>query len=475
MPSRVGILAFVTLAACACTDKPAAEPSAAPPAAAPPPVPAKAEPAAPAPIAEAELQTLLTAWLSAQNQGRFDAYEALYATKVYAVKRAGDREQRFDRGGWLSERRGMFQRPMQVQALDPGFRSSSMSAEITFKQQGSSGKLADSAPKRLLVVREGGELKIAQEETLRSELTTAKPVREFYFTLALDSGFYLSLPHAQVPERSQELGPLESEDGEKNSDVFSASRVVKDSALEPSVRGLKTKKFQLEGGCLATVSEFRAITRVVPHFGERERWNGAIQGEDKKGQPMTNAQIARAVDALGKAQLFAKLSGCGEGRFAWVSGAQQPVAAQLLEDPALSERALAAFGRLPSVLSRQKEFMKQAQHAEGKWWEEGTEVAIFKHPTSGQVLISVLANLREDCGGWSASEWAIFEAKGKALKRVPVTHGPPDRVQDALDIDGDGRLELLGESDYGTDSIVYWPNANELGTSLQYAYLDCPC
>ncbi|HTU62298.1 MAG TPA: hypothetical protein VMF89_27755, partial [Polyangiales bacterium] len=65
--------------------------------------------------------------------------------------------------------------------------------------------------------------------------------------------------------------------------------------------------------------------------------------------------------------------------------------------------------------------------------------------------------------------------KGKALKRVPLTQNPPDRVQDALDVDGDGRLEFLGETDYGTDSVLFWPDTNELGTSLEHAYLDCPC
>jgi hypothetical protein len=477
MKSRVGILVLVACSAFACTDKPVEQaPSAAPAEQAPAPsAAAVAEPAEPVAIPEAELKELLSAWLAAQNSGQFAAYEALYASKFYGVKRAGQREVRFDRSGWLSDRQKMFQKPISVEARAPSFRASSASAEIEFEQQWSSGKFADSGPKRLLVVREGGKLKIAQEEMLRSELVATKSEQraaDFYFTLALDSGFYVSLPRAKVPDQ---LGPIAAESGEKNTDVFSASRVVPDAVLPASLSDLKRKKLRLEGGCVATISEFRALTRVVPHFGERERWNGVVEGQEKKGTPMPAAQIARAAYALGKPQLFAKLDGCSEGRFAWIDGTRQPVAAEPVEDPELAERALAAFGKLPNVLARQKEFLKQAEHPEGKWWEEGTEVAIFKHPKSGQVLVSVLAILRDGCSGFSASEWAIFEHKGKALKRIPLTQNPPDRVQDALDVDGDGRLEFLGETDYGTDSVLYWPDANELGTSLEHAYLDCPC
>jgi hypothetical protein len=475
MQNRVGVLVLVALGAIACTEQPAEQaPSAAPAPAAPAPS-AAAAPAEPVAIPDAALKELLSAWLAAQNSGQFDAYEALYATKFYGVKRAGQREVRFDRTGWLNDRQKMFQKPISVEAHEPSFRSSSASAEIEFKQQWSSGKFADSGPKRLLVVREGGKLKIAQEEMMRSDLVATKSEQragDFYFTLALDSGFYLSLPHAKVPEQ---LGPLVAEGGEKNTDVFTVSRVVPDASLDASVSGLKNKKLRLEGGCVARVSEFRALTRVVPHFGERDRWNGVIEGQEKKGQPMPAAQVARAAYALGKPQLFAKLDGCTEGRFASVEGGRQPVAAEPVEDPELAERAQAAFGKLPNVLARQKEFLKQAEHPEGKWWEEGTEVAIFKHPKSGQVLVSVLAILRDGCSGFSASEWAIFEQKGKTLKRVPLTQNPPDRVQDALDVDGDGRLEFLGETDYGTDSVLFWPDTNELGTSLEHAYLDCPC
>jgi hypothetical protein len=437
----------------------------------PAPAPAKAR----EPIAEQAVKTLVGAWLAAQNKGDFAAYEALYAAKFFGIKRAGPREQRFDRASWLKDRQKMFQKPISVEASDIQIHASSASADVELTQRWASGKFEDAGPKRLLVVREGSALKIAQEEMLHSEVSGKKTKHDalgFYFVLALDSGLYVSVPSSKLPAK---LGPLVVESGEQDSAVFTVSRSVDAAQLEPSVSALKTKKLRVEGGCDATISEFRALTRVVPHFGERSQWTGMAEGSAKPDAPLPPDQVAAAVWALGTPSLFAKLEGCTEGSFAWLAGDLQPRAAEPVEDPALAERALAAFGKLPSVQATQKEFLKQAKNAEGNWWEEGTEVAIFKHPKSGQVLVSVLANLRDGCGEFNASEWAVFEQKGKTLKRISPMQRAPDRISDAIDVDGDGKLEFLGETDFGTDIALIWPDASDYGTALEHAFYDCPC
>ena len=156
----------------------------------------------------------------------------------------------------------MFQKPMSVEARDVQIRATSTSAAIDFTQQWKSGKFEDVGPKRLLVVREAGKLKIAQEEMLRSEPVAAKvagKAKDFYFTLPLDSGFYVSLPQLKVPEK---LGPLQLEGGEKNTDVYTVSRSVQDTDLEASVQALKSKKLRVEGGCQASISELLTWLRV---------------------------------------------------------------------------------------------------------------------------------------------------------------------------------------------------------------------
>jgi ketosteroid isomerase-like protein len=171
---RVAVLFVVALSACG--DK-AAD---APPAPVPPPSPPIANPspaAEPEPpaatIPEATVKELVSAWLAAQNQGDFEAYAALYAAKFLGVKRAGQRETRFDRAGWLKDRERMFAKPMTVEAREPRIRTTSASADVELTQHWTSGKFEDSGPKRLLIVREAGKLKIAQEEMLRSDVAAA--------------------------------------------------------------------------------------------------------------------------------------------------------------------------------------------------------------------------------------------------------------------------------------------------------------
>jgi hypothetical protein len=473
----MAITVLVLSSALACTrDKPAeqptAEPAPLPPAAVQPPT---KSPPPPSPIAEADLTALVDAWVAAQNSGQFEAYRALYAAKFYGVKRAGQREQRFDRQGWMNDRQRMFRKPMTVAARELKFHASSTSADIELMQHWRSGTFEDLGPKRLLVVREAGQLKIAQEEMLRSQLVAQPPKHsglDFYLTLQLQSGLYASLPDARVPEQ---LGPLVSESSDEyNSDVYTVSRSVDDQDLDASLRSLKNKQLRLEDGCVAAISGFRAMTRVIPHFSERQRWNG-----DDTGEALSTEQIDNEAWALSSPSLYAVLKGCNEGRYARQAESPAPAAASVLEDAAaeaLGNRAWVAFTKLPSVVAAQKEFLAvNAEEDKDKRWYAEASVGVFKHPTSGQVLVSVLASAHESCAGFNADEWAVFEQKGKSLVRIAMKQSPPSSIEGALDIDGDGRLEFLARGGNDTEMMVIWPDTDERGPTLEQLYLDCPC
>ena len=463
----------------ACRSKPEAAPRGE--LAAPQPQLPSQPPPAPEPlpaIPQAALQELLDSWLAAQNQGRFEAYQALYAAKFYGWRRAGAREVRFDRDGWLTDRKRMFQKPMMVEAREPKFQASSASAQLEFTQHWASGNFEDLGAKRMLVVREAGQLRIAQEELLRSEVIAAaatpavRAELDFYFTLKLDSGLYLSLPAAPVPVK---LGPLHNEDGELDSDMYTVSRDVQAADLDPGLASWQGRKVRLDDGCVAQVAGFRALTRVVPHFGERQRWNGISFGDEEQVKPLSPAQVAREAYKLGTPALFAKLTGCSDGRYARLERSPPPLAAVGIEDSGLEARALAAFSKLPSVLEQQKQYLEETPGAQDNWWDGNSQVAVYKHPTSGQVLVSVLAAIRDGCSDFSASEWVLFERQGKALKRLTPAQTPPQTIDAVLDVDGDGRLEFLVTPDRGTDIELVWPASEVQGPALRYVYLDCPC
>lgn len=115
-------------------------------------------------------QALLATWLAAQNRGDFAAYQALYAADFHGVRRSGARVIRLDRAGWLKDRARMFKQPMKVSAGAPQIGPAERGVALLFEQTFASGSYRDVGQKRLVVVDEGGALRIASEEMLSSDL-----------------------------------------------------------------------------------------------------------------------------------------------------------------------------------------------------------------------------------------------------------------------------------------------------------------
>jgi ketosteroid isomerase-like protein len=120
------------------------------------------------PTGAAEGRKLLGEWLRAQNAGDFDAYAKLYAKKFAGVRRSGERVVKLDYAGWLADRRRMFKKTMvvSIDALEIKPVGSAWVAQ--FQQTFSSGSYQDAGPKRMRLVPETGELRIASEQMLQS-------------------------------------------------------------------------------------------------------------------------------------------------------------------------------------------------------------------------------------------------------------------------------------------------------------------
>lgn len=432
------------------TTKPPAKP--APKAVAP-----AAKPAAP--ISERQWRALLDAWLDAQNRGDFAAYEKLYARKLVGIKRVGTRTYRFARAGWLADRRRMFEKKMVVEARDPKpIATGTRSAIITFVQRWSSGTFEDLGPKRMMLVLEGGELKIAHEEMLRSEIVEPPAAGEgFYFMY----GDGVVLHDAPVPD--EHGAPVETPG---SSDPITTTASVNDADLSPATLAWKGKKVRVDGACEATVTGFHLVSRVVPHFGYLQEWSCTFK--EPGCVEATAAERAAAAFNLGAPRVVATLSGCGGGTFATPLESPVPIAAAEVNNPKLQSRALAAFARLERVTAQDTGDTKG-------WWRGHESVSMFEHPESGEILVSVHADNGGTCGEFSANHWQLWRsAKGKL---VPLAGGSaPVSILQALDINRDGRLELIVEADsFGTEAALVDTRTLQLLATAGYVYNDCPC
>jgi ketosteroid isomerase-like protein len=420
------------------------------------------------PLETARVEALVEAWLAAQNEGDFDAYQALYAERFQGVRRSGPRVVRLDRTGWLEDRGRMFARRMRVEVSDLRVVATPMVAQVDFTQRWASGRYEDIGPKRMVVVTEGDDLRIAREEMLASSLLRSDDGAEIAgeaFSFVVEAG-----PHAYLV--------LGDGDGIVHGapEVLSAGEVVVTRAPIEGASSLADAwigRTVRVGECEATVTAAELVGLMVPHFSQREE--GPIAAAD--------AFRTSAVFIGGRVALFDACAGAGYGREA---GLSPMTVAETIDDGELRNAALAAFRRLPEYRAIQAVYERDDTLSDHRrFWDDHPwdprvrDVRVLRHPRTKARFVSVLAAGAHGCGGFRGELWAVFEVAGAEgrtprLSKTLVMSGGVEEVVDALDPDDDGVLDFVVVTDLGAERALISGTGQERGR-LRTAYFDCPC
>ena len=114
---------------------------------------------------------VLKNWLAAQNDGKFEAYAALYDASFKGVRRTADgAEKSFDLPGWRTDREKLFKKKQEVAADNIVKKVDASAVTLTFVQRWKSGKFADHGEKILELRADGtGAVRIVREELKWSE------------------------------------------------------------------------------------------------------------------------------------------------------------------------------------------------------------------------------------------------------------------------------------------------------------------
>lgn len=129
--------------------------------------------AAPRPAAADEVaaaRVFVERWLGTQNDGDFTAYQALYADPMRGVRRSGSQVRRFDRAGWMRDRKAMFRKPMTVTAEDVVVYAAGPLRQVFFTQTWEQGSYRDVGTKNLVLTGAGDDTRILYEELLGSRI-----------------------------------------------------------------------------------------------------------------------------------------------------------------------------------------------------------------------------------------------------------------------------------------------------------------
>ena len=132
------------------------------------PSPTSSKDANSAATASSAANDVISAWLQAQNQGDFAAYEKLYAPDFAGVKRVGTATLHFNQTSWLNDRKGMFLNSMVVTATAVEAEDKDGGLTVRFTQHWAAGTYADEGTKELSLKKVGNQLLIAREELLNS-------------------------------------------------------------------------------------------------------------------------------------------------------------------------------------------------------------------------------------------------------------------------------------------------------------------
>lgn len=450
---RTGLVLLLTLAlGCAERERPADKAAApAAPSVKAPPTAASARPAAvdAAPL-RASAEALVQRWSQAQNEQDFAAYEALYATRFEGIKRVGAKSFRFDRQGWMRDRKPMFRSPIKVDVSELKLQPGSSSVVAWFRQTWAGGRFRDVGEKQLVLVREGDGLKIAREEMLSSSVALSPPVRalgreDFLFVKQFGKRSFAVL---ERQHRGLGAGPAELVD------YHAAVRSVDEQQLDLETQALFRRKFALYGAkgklCEAKLGAARVLAHVIPHFGQVQTWQ-AEHGEPKPTHHAVAEEIWALADAPGGRMLVAELWAEGCDGALWARAADLPSPAVHLPveaEPKLADEALERFRRLPGYRRLQSEFSREFA-GKGPWdADERTarQVLTFAEPGSEQRYVAVTA-YAPGCGDFYGELWAIWRRVENTWELLTdrSSNGPRVVPLGVFDANADGTPEVLGD------------------------------
>jgi ketosteroid isomerase-like protein len=411
----------------------------------------------------AEVTALVERWKAAQNQRDFAAYQPLYAVRMTGIKRVGPRVFTFDREGWMKDRGRMFRKKMEVAVDEVDVKVAGPSAVVRFEQTFKQGRFQDTGRKQLVVVREGGELRIAREEMLSSTVIGAKAAGGGAASdtfLMLDGEVLLAQDTALDVEGAPTL------DAGEGSASFRARAEVDRGRLDDRTRRLVGETFTVYGErgatCQATLDRVGLVSGMTPHFGTVAEWHGQAETP-----ALDSGEIAALIWESGRTVLVGRPGQCN-GLIARAGG-PPVVAFEDVDDHQLATVVLASFRKLDEWAKTQREFAATGQR--GSWDHEGTIVRLFRHPTSGAMWAVVHATGGELCSPFSAEMTAVFERTGSTWKDVSAATLEPFEAAAAFDLDGDGKPEFVAPR------LLVGDIGDGFGTLLEFAYPDhdCPC
>lgn len=316
--------------------------------------------------------------------------------------------------------------------------------------------------------------------------TTAEPVEplprnsEYALVFEFDGHTYVAIDTVDKPDPWAE-GPMPA-------DVFprhGALRVVGDpefpsgviasmqaADLDADVAAWQGHPLFIDNRCAGQVEDFALISLIS---GEPLAYLGPF---DKPGQGGLQGDLARALLRFGNTIIAGRVPQCGKKTSGVARSASLPVAipAMVLTDDELVATAKDRFLSSKMADNAQRAFVENG--LEGAFWRsepDSLQTRVFRHPQTGQTLISIHAVVDYGCGGTDINLWGLYEvdATGEVRERQLIDAQSILGVGEAIDIDGDGTFEFTAHDAGGDPALITMDG--EILRVLESPFYGCSC
>jgi hypothetical protein len=441
-------------------------------------------------ISADEARNTLDVWVKVQNEGNFEGYQTLYASKFTGTKRVGAKKTDFAREGWLRDRQQMFAKPFTVRVSDVEVYVESGLGILRFTQTWKSDTFEDRGRKELYLMREAGVAKLTREAMLdsssmrQSKLRLDKPSSPGELVLAGRTASTLLLQQTVNMSWAAEHPVYVSDE--------LAERAVAVGALPKPLQERLTHSYevfdQLGARCLAKPTGYKIFARVVPHFGTVNFWNDfGAESEGRKAQPLPNA--TRALGSWSLAQQspdrglrlgmeFEVTGDCGAPQWGREVRAGAPEPWRLREATKAELDLLnAALPQHPALRALDKQLAGEFVN-HGKRWLQTDKLELARALASRDGRTLYVAQVHGEGGcGYTTPETVhlIWRKHDQALRPVEralftdITYH--EDVVGAVDVDGTGEAALLTS----VGIYVWGKDGYERLVDDAPLYLDCPC
>ncbi len=281
------------------------------------------------------------------------------------------------------------------------------------------------------------------------------PTGQLLFALRVDGAEYVRLADDELPAHAPPR--LVEQAG-----VAIAIADVQPRDLPAGERAWLGRAVRVDARCTAAVTGFAVIARLA--------------GEPRYAGEQALTWTATSVLAHGQLVLAARLDRC-DGTYARDASLADPIEPVAIDDPVLALRARLVTLASEPARAAQREW--EAAGRSGAWFAADAAAItteVFRHPATGTRWVSVHAALAHDCADPSANVWGLFRVSrdGALVPEQLRALSSIETIERLIDVDRDGRWEVLGRPWLELDRVLETASGDELDR-LGVPLFGCSC